>query len=170
MLVTKARKLVPEINPNWIVRNYNQVNTAEVPFVAKNRISDSNLQSMINTKTGKVHSSNSDKIVVENNYPSALLSQWIKVGNQSHLIFFDTGASSSLISHDLAAHPSVEQTSDDSINLSVVGGTEISSTFGTFRLALGPTDMGEYYELYTTGMSKVTVNFPFFSTTEIRKE
>ena len=58
----------------------------------------------------------------------------------------------------------------DSLSFSGVGGSEVSATLGTYRLSLGPTVEGNYYEIYCTAMDTVTVDFPEFSMNGVIEE
>ena len=92
------------------------------------------------------------------------MTQWVNVHGHPTLVFFDSGATSSIISQDLASKQGVEKISSNSVTLNVVGGDEISNTTGIYRLALGPSMKNEYFEMYCTGLPEIAVEFPQFPT------
>ena len=154
--------LVPGVEVSWILGK-NKVNA---PHNMSNNCDKS--ERVLNTKSGKFFISNN--IVRENSGPSALLSQWINVGGEPYLLFFDTGASNNIISKSLALNPGVEFINADSLVVTGVGGAEVPSTLGTYRISLGPTKDGKFFEAYCTAMDTVTVDFPEFPVSDVQEE
>ena len=56
------------------------------------------------------------------------------------------------------------------MSFSGVGGSEVSSTLGTYRISLGPTIEGNYYKVYCTAMDTVTDEFPEFVMESVKEE
>ena len=162
-LFSSVKVLVPGVNESWFIEKY----TANSSTQSSTTGNDKETVTTFNTQNGK--QVNNAAVEKEKELPSALLSQWIKIGKKSYLIFFDSGASSSLISSKLAKEANIEQISGYSSNLSVVGGAELP-TYGTYRIALGPTAKNEFFELLATSLDRVTVDLPEFSVEQIKRE
>ena len=169
-LVRLLRDLVPGLEPSWITRDTTQINAATLPKVTK---VDSKLQGspiLVNTRSGKQVHHSENKVIEEKSLNTCLLSQWIRIGDKTVQIFYDSGATSSLISTDLIDSDEVELVNADSISLSIIGGNKIDKTQGTYRVTLGPTESGHFYELYATGIGRITSDFPCYPVSDIKAE
>ena len=161
-LIDCLQALVPGLDASWILEN------SQVKLPSNVHGHGDSKGKVLNTKSGKFFSSHN--VISENSGPCALLSQWINVGGEKFLVFFDSGASNNIISRRLAMSDGVQFINADSLTFSGVGGSKVSATLGTYRLSIGPTQEGKYYEVYCTAMDTVTADFPEFSVVEVQEE
>ena len=82
--------------------------------------------------------------------------QWLRIGGTNHLIFFDRGANAHLVQGKRAVDAGFEITSSRPTFLTVVGGGNLMTEYGSYRFNLGPGAGGEYHEILCIGMDSVT--------------
>ena len=78
---------------------------------------------------------------------SFYLMQWLRIGGNNHLIFFDRGANTHLVQGKIAVASRFELTSSRPTSLTVVGGGNLKIEYGSYRFNLGPGAGGEYHEI-----------------------
>ena len=124
----------------------------------------------INSETGKTVEVPSKLIIPEVSEHSCYLMQMIKIGGSDVLVFFNRGANMHIIDGSLAEKEGLQQVSNSSTSLTVVGGDKVNSDHGTFRFNLGPGDNEEFHEIECIGMSDVTAGFGSYDLSEISGE
>ena len=62
--------------------------------------------------------------------------QWLRISGTNHLIFFDRGAH--LVQGKMAVAAGIEITSSRPTSLTVVGGGNLKTEYGSYRFNLGP--------------------------------
>ena len=82
--------------------------------------------------------------------------QWLRIGGNKHLIFFDREANAHLVQGKMAVAAGFEITSSRPTSLTVVGGGSLKTEYGSYRFNLGPGAGGEYNEISSVGMDSVT--------------
>ena len=87
---------------------------------------------------------------------SFYLMQLLRIGRNNHLIFFYRGANTHLVQGKMAVAAGFEVTSS---SLTVVGGGNLKTEYGSYRFNLGPGAGGEYHEIPCVGMDSVTSRF-----------
>jgi hypothetical protein len=81
----------------------------------------------------------------------------IYVGTQRTLVFYDTGASGSVICGEIAEQEGLK------IHIQDTG-------YGWYRLVLGPSPTGEYFQISVCGMKQVTGIMGNYDLTHINRE
>ena len=124
----------------------------------------------VDTHTG--HKSVLDKslILPEQTSPAVYIMQWIQIGKSKCLCFFDTGANIHMIDGKLAEMEELRVMSQVPTTLKVVGGSELITDYGTYRLNLGPNADGKYHELTCHGMNSMAGPFPRLNLQEVNDE
>ena len=72
------------------------------------------------------------------------------------MIFFDRGANAHLVQGKMAVAAGFEITSSRPMSLTVVGGGNLKTEYGSYRFNLRPEAGGEYHEILCVGMDSVT--------------
>ena len=85
--------------------------------------------------------------------------QWLRIGGTNHLIFFDRGANAHLVQGKMAVAAGFEVKSSCPTSLTVVGGGNLKTEYGSYRFNLGPGAGGEYHEISCVGKDSVTSRF-----------
>ena len=67
--------------------------------------------------------------------------QWLRIGGNNHLIFFDRGANAHLVQGKMAVASRFELTSSRPTSLTVVGGGKLKTEYKSYRPGAG----GEYH-------------------------
>ena len=73
--------------------------------------------------------------------------QWLCIGNSNQLIFFDRGANAHLVQGKMAVASRFEIISSRPTSLTVVGGGNLKTEYGSNHFNLGPGIGGEYHEI-----------------------
>ena len=90
---------------------------------------------------------------------SFYLMQWLRIGGNNQLIIFDRGANTHLVQGKMAVAAGFEITSSRPMSLTVVGGENLKTEYGSYQFNLGPGAGGEYHEISCVGMDSVTSKF-----------
>ena len=93
--------------------------------------------------------------------------QWLRIGGNNHLIFFDRGANAHLVQGKMAVAAGFKLTSSRPTSLIVVGEGNLKTEFGSYRFNLGPGANGEYHEISCVGMDSVTSKFNKYDLSDI---
>ena len=78
---------------------------------------------------------------------SFYLMQWLRIGGSNQLIFFDRGANAHLVQGKMAVAAGFEITSSRPMSLTVAGGGNLKTEYGSYQFSLGPGAGGEYHEI-----------------------
>ena len=124
----------------------------------------------IDSSTGNRVQVGSEFIIPESKEHSFYMMQELMIGETSCLVFFDSGANTHLLDGSLAVSQKLQVTSSKPKRISVVGGTQIRTQYGSYRFNLGPTESGEFIELNCLGMDNVSGKFQEYDLTDICKE
>ena len=90
---------------------------------------------------------------------SFYLLQWLRIGGNNHLIFFDRGANAHLVQGKMAVAAGYEITSSCPTSLTVVGRGNLKTEYGSYCINLDSGASGEYHEISCVGMDSVTSKF-----------
>ena len=101
---------------------------------------------------------------------SFYLMQWLRIGGNNHLIFFDRGANAHLVQGKMAVATGFELTSSRPTSLTVVGGGNLKTEYGSYQFNLVPGANGEYHKIFCVGMDSVTSKFNKYDLSEICAE
>ena len=124
----------------------------------------------IHTQTGEVIKVHKSQIISESREAPFYIMQWIKIGSSPVLCFYDRGANLNLIDGELAEKEELQVVTSKPSTLTVPGGREVGTEYGTYRTVLGPTEGGEYLEITCQGITRVTGGFSEYPLEEINKE
>ena len=124
----------------------------------------------IDSSTGRRIDHGVETIIPEVREQSFYLMQELLIGNSECLAFFDGGSNTHLMEGKLAIREGLQVISEKPNIISVVGGSQITTNFGTYRFNLGPGDNGEFHELVCLGMEKVSGRFEEYNLEEICEE
>ena len=101
---------------------------------------------------------------------SFYLMQWLRIGGNNQLIFFYRGANAHLVQGKMAVAAGFEITSSRPTSLTVVGGGNLKTEYGSYRFNLGPGSIGEYHEILCVGKDSVMSKFNKYDLSEIYAE
>ena len=127
------------------------VSDSPIPLSTSTPTFDSELEIEIDTATITV--------IPEIPEHSFYLMQWLRIGGTNHLIFFDRGAKAHLVQGKMTVAAGFQITSSRPTSLTVVGGGNLKTEYGSYQFNLGPEAGGEYHELWCVGMDSVTSKF-----------
>ena len=96
--------------------------------------------------------------------------QWLRIGGSNHLIFFDRGANAHLVQGKMAVAARFELTSSRPTSLTVVGGGNLKTEYGSYQFNLGPGASGEYHKISCVWVDSVTSKFNKYDLSEICAE
>ena len=96
--------------------------------------------------------------------------QMLQLKDEDCLTFYDRGANQHLISGELAEKIHAKVVSDRPGKLGIVGGGQIWTEYGKYKMMIGPTTVGEYHEITAQGISHVTDSFPYYDLKEVNEE
>ena len=125
---------------------------------------------LINSCTGERLPPEKITVIPETLEHSFYMMQELKIGNSDCLAFFDSGSNAHLLDGELAERENLQIVSKKRTAISVVGGNQIKTEYGTYRFSLGPNDTGEFYELSCLGMGTVSGDFAEYDLREIQDE
>ena len=125
---------------------------------------------VIDTQTGEREYSDDIDISEDSEDDAFFLMQWIKIGASTDcLVLFDRGSNVNLISGPLAEQAGLQVVSDRPSTIKVVGGEEISTQYGKYKVTLGSRETG-FHTLLCHGMPQVTTAFNKYPLHEINHE
>ena len=104
------------------------------------------------------------------NSPAVYIMQWIRIGDSNCLCFFDTGANINMIDGAMAEREGVTVISQAVSVLKTVGGKEVTTDYGRYKLNIGPDTDGQSHGLECHGMSDVAGPFERYSLDAINDE
>ena len=169
----------PEQNTTRQKTTHTQHNTTPNTTVQSHNIAPTNtpVSSMslskavvIDSTTGELSSAVGKKISYESNDDPIFIMQVLKIGTESVLTMFDTGAGTHLIEGGLAESQGLEKISSSPTSLSVVGGGSVPTHFGIFRFFLGPTADASHKELICHGIQFVTEPIHYIDLTQANEQ
>ena len=124
----------------------------------------------INTQTGSKNVLQSSSILTQHTSTPIYITQWIQIGSSKCLCFFDTGANIHMIDGKMAEKEGLKVISQAPTSLKVVGGSEMVTDYGKYKLNLGPIPDQKFQELTCHGMSRIAGPFPRFNLQEVNSE
>ena len=125
---------------------------------------------IIDTETGQPAPEHEISSVSESNKEAFFLMQWIQIGGSRCLVLFDRGSNVNLIDGPLAEREQLQVISDRPAGIKVIGGDEVSSQYGQYKVILGSKASGKFHALECFGMPSVTAKFGRHSLESINKE
>ena len=115
------------------------------------------------TTTGSTRRiSKADMIVRPSKEDCFYVMQWLRIGGEDVLTFFDSGANTHLVEGELAEKVGFTVLSDRCVPIGTVGGGEMWSEYGQYACILGPDCEGVLHELECQGISRISRPFPEF--------
>ena len=124
----------------------------------------------IDTSTGERQSVDDSKIIEESDHDAFYVMQILNLGGQDVLTFYDRGANHNMIKGELAEDIDLKVITDQPMNIGVVGGGKVWTSYGTYSLSLGPNPDGFYHDLSAQGITKITEKFPRYQLDEVNSE
>jgi hypothetical protein len=124
----------------------------------------------VNTQTGSKKVLQSSSILTQHTNTPIYITQWIQIGSSKCLCFFDTGANIHMIDGKMAEKEGLKVISQVPTILKVVGGSDLVTDYGKYKLNLGPTPDQKFQELTCHGMSHIAGPFPRFNLKEVNSE
>ena len=125
---------------------------------------------VINTSTGKEKERRDAKIIEDSDYDSFYVMQLLNLYGTDVLTFFDRGANQHLINGHIAEELGLKVESSRPAAIGVVGGSQFWTKYGTYSVALGPTEDNYYYKFIAQGIDPITSKFPKYDLTAINEE
>ena len=125
---------------------------------------------IIDTKTGEDIIVDEKDIIREKTEAVTFIMQWLRIRGRDFLTFFDPGASQHVINGKMAEEANLKVINSRPSYLNVVGGGDVSTEYGLYRVGLGKTKEGKVYDLICQGITRITGDFPRFELDEINKE
>ena len=123
-----------------------------------------------NTESGEKVNVKEENLITEVEEDTFYVMQLLKINDQDCLAFYDRGANQHLIEGQFAESIQAKVVCDRPSSLGIVGGGEIWTEYGRYKLELGPNQLGKYYVLTAQGISQVTGHFPKYSLSSVNKE
>ena len=125
---------------------------------------------IIDSFTGEKAPAVPSALLSEQDIPPIYIMQWFMIGDSKCLCFFDTGANIHMIDGKMAEKEELKVVSQTPTTLKVVGGSELVTDYGKYKLNLGPNHDGKYHGLTCHGMSSVAGPIPEIDLKEVNKE
>ena len=125
---------------------------------------------IIDTETGQHAPEHEVCSVSESNKEAFFLMQWIQIGGSRCLVLFDRGSNVNLIDGPLAEREQLQVISERPTGIKVIGGEEVSSQYGQYKVILGSKATGKFHGLECFGMPNVTARFGTHSLESINRE
>ena len=138
------------------------------PFSRSSPINSKMKPPVLNTASGE--ESQSEQIVREVEEDSFYVMQLLNLKGEDCLTFYDRGANQHLIDGEMAERIGAKVVCDKPARLGIVGGGQIWTEFGKYKLAIGPTSDGDFYEITAQGIKNVTEPFPKYDLKEINEQ
>ena len=115
------------------------------------------------TTTGSTRRiSQADMIVRPSKEDAFYVMQWLKIGGEDVLTFYDSGANTHLVEGELEEKVGFTVLSDRCVSVGTVGGGEVWSDYSQYACILGPDYEGVSHELECQGISRISRPFPEF--------
>ena len=119
-------------------------------------------------------SGNSTGDPVEVSYPSRedplYIFQHLKIGNETALVFYDTGATGSLVRGEFAERCKFKTIQQESQIVGHLGAQTMNTGYGIYSARLGPDTQNVYHEIVFHGINEITTKFPKYDLSSIGKE
>lgn len=141
------------------------------PPKSKSSPVDHSFQDIVfDTSSGRKSTLNSHTVINEQGGSVVYIMQWLQIGSSKCLCFFDTGANVHMIDGQMAEKEKIRVITQSPTTLKVVGGKEVVTDYGSYRLNIGPDAEGLNHGLDCYGMSSVTGHFPKHDLLEVNQE
>jgi hypothetical protein len=106
---------------------------------------------------------NAPKIVKkESEEDTCYVFQFIQIGSEKALVFYDSGATSNLVLGSFAERAGFKTIDPDSQLIGALGNTSFWTEYGLYAAVLGCEQTGMYYHLTFQGISEITSKFPHY--------
>lgn len=125
---------------------------------------------VINTCTGELIETDEDNIIPESKEDAFYIMQILNLRGQDVLTFYDSGANSHLIDGSLAEDINLKVTSEEGVNIQVVGGNKMWSNYGTYAMTLGPNEDDYYHQISAQGVGVISKRFNKYDFKQINEE
>ena len=180
LLIKELKKYLKVMSPGvtdktivYVNSTFLSVNTAKTSDNRKSKTRRPDPQddcTPIDTQSGTRDHNADISIQKQSRDDAFFLMQWIKIGSSDCMVFFDRGSNVNLIDGRLAESEKLEVISQKPSTLKVVGGEDVSTEYGTYKLTLGSNKSGKYHEIICHGMPQVTTSFNKYPLNEINQE
>ena len=184
VLLEELRKYITNFDPKKIVvatttpynanhirsahmRNWNGRTTSQTKT---RRMDPTQPTPAINPHTGEMVNVPSHKIIKESSDNAFYMMQTMCMGGRDVAVLFDQGADHHLIEGELAEYLHFKVLRENPTNVVLAGGGSVSTEYGGYGFSIGPDPDGNYYDLSSQGITKVTNSFPKFDLTAINTE
>lgn len=144
------------------------------PMSKTSPVNKSNHTPVLNTNSGKEVKVGKDKngfsmCVEESQEDAFYVMQLLNLKGEDCLTFYDRGANQHLIDGKMAEKLGAKVVSDRPSRLGIVGGGQIWTEYGKYKLAIGPNPLGYYHEITAQGIESITEPFPHYNLDQINK-
>ena len=109
-------------------------------------------------------------IIPQSGDDTTFILQFIMLGDQSCMTFYDTGADFHLIKGEIAEKAGLKIVSDRPTMVGHLGGGAMWTSYGIYTVNLGPTVDGHYFQVTAQGITKVTAPFKHYNLSNVNKE
>ena len=124
----------------------------------------------LNTLTGEKVKVDNSRVVEESPHDAFYVMQTLNLRGQDVLTFYDSGANHHMIKGEIAEDVDLKVVTDKPVNVGVVGGGSVWTSYGTYALSLGPTQNGFFHNISAQGITQITDKFPRYSLQEVNDE
>ena len=171
MLKKYAPKVDSEKFTKNVVMSIESVHRVAVNHQSKTRPPSEHPQEVVyDSSSGERSLLDKSLVPTPPNSPAVYIMQWLRIGESNCLCFFDTGANINMIDGAMAEREGVTVISQSVSVLKTVGGKEVTTDYGRYKLNIGPDTEGQSHGLECHGMSDVAGPFEKHSLEAINDE
>ena len=109
-------------------------------------------------------------IRVESSHDTVYIFQMIRIGGNTGLVFYDSGATGNLVRGDFAERVGFKVLDPQSQLVGALGNTTMWTNYGIYGALLGDEATGVYHNLSFQGITEITNQFPHYDLTPILNE
>ena len=169
------KNYAPKVKPDKIVKNVvmsiKSVHRITNHHQSKTRPPSEHVQEVVyDSSSGERSLMDKAKLPELPHAPAVYIMQWLRIGESNCLCFFDTGANINMIDGAMAEREGVTVISQAVSVLKTVGGKEVTTDYGRYKLNIGPDTEGQSHALECHGMSDVAGPFEKHSLDAINDE
>ena len=139
-------------------------------IISKTRAPVDEPEKYMNSCTGEVMELPDHVKIPESKEAAIYLIQTMKLAGVDATVFFDYGANINLIDGQFAEELSLAVVSQQPSSFKAANDVSVFTEYGSYKINIGPTPQGRYYEFIAHGVSPVTGHFPKFSLDAINAE
>ena len=158
-------KFIDHLRPYFNLASTSSHNTARLKHTAPPpRSKSSSIKStqpvpVFDTSSGKRVASPTS-VKSESDEDAVYVFQTVRIGSESALIFYDSGASANLVLGSFAERVKFKTISPDCQLIGALGDHSLWTDYGLYSATLGSKSSGKFYNLTFQGISKITSKYP----------